>query len=140
MSEKFKLYTDIQVRFSDTDGMGHVNNAMFLSYLEFARMHYWKELTGLTAFGQADFIMARVELDYRSPIMPGETVRAYIQISRIGGSSFDFTYRLEERDSKRLMASGKTVQASYDYAANKVKRITPELRKKIETLEGRTFS
>ena len=136
MPGEFNLYTDIQVRFSDTDGMGHVNNAMFLSYLEFARMHYWKELTGLTEFGKADFIMARVELDYRSPIMPGETVRAHIRISRIGGSSFDFAYRLEERDSRRLLAEGKTVQACYDYSKNKVKRMAPELRAKIEKLEG----
>ena len=136
MSEEFKVGVDVQVRFSDTDGMRHVNNAMFLSYLEFARMKYWEKLTGLSDFGKVDFILARVELDYRSPILPGETVVVQLRIDRIGGSSFDFKYRMEGKTSQRLLAEGRTVQACYDYEKGKVKRMDKDIRAKIEAFEG----
>lgn len=136
MSEKFTVAVDVQVRFSDTDGMRHVNNAVFLSYLEFARMKYWKKLTGISDFSEVDFILARVELDYRSPILPGETVVVKLRIDRIGGSSFDFKYRLEEKTSSRLLAEGRTVQACYDYEKGKVKRMDKNIRAKIDAFEG----
>lgn len=81
-------------------------------------------------------ILARVELDYRSPILPGETVVVQIRIDRIGGSSFDFKYRMEGKTSQRLLAEGRTVQACYDYEKGKVKRMDKEFRAKIEALEG----
>ncbi len=136
MSEKFTVEVDVQVRFSDTDGMGHVNNAMILSYLEFARMKYWEKLTGLSEFGKVDFILARAELDFRSPILPGEAVVVKLRIDRIGGSSFDFKYRMEEKTSLRLLAEGRTVQACYDYEKEKVKRMDKDMRAKIEAFEG----
>ena len=36
----------IDVRFADTDAMGHVNNAVYLTYCEMARIRYWSEVTG----------------------------------------------------------------------------------------------
>jgi acyl-CoA thioester hydrolase len=40
----FRFNYPIEVRFSDTDAMGHVNNAVYLTYFEQARLAYWREL------------------------------------------------------------------------------------------------
>ncbi|MEE8424346.1 MAG: thioesterase family protein [Elusimicrobiota bacterium] len=136
MAAKLENSTPFFVRFRDTDAMGHVNNAVYLSYLEVARMSYWKRLTGITDFKKVDFILARAEVDYRFPAKTGDELVVYTRISRIGGSSFDFEYRIEEKPSGRLIAEAKTVMACFDYSKGKVKRMDPALREKIKKAEG----
>lgn len=43
---------EIQVRFADLDVMGHVNNSVYLSYFEMARVHYFGELLGYNWIGK----------------------------------------------------------------------------------------
>lgn len=132
----FRTHIDILIRFRDTDAMGHVNNAVYLSYLEMARWRYWHELTGLRRPEEVDFIVARVEIDYRSPSTVGEKLRVWVRVPEISRSSFVCVYRIEEPESGRLVAEARTVQACFDYGKNKVKRIAPEIRRRIVELEG----
>lgn len=125
----FKVVAEVPTRFRDTDAMGHVNNAVYLSYLETARMEYVREVFGITHFRDVDFILARVEIDYRTPAMAGETMMIGIKVTRIGGASFDFVYRVEDKATGRLMAEARTVQVAFDYNANKVKRVSAEFRR-----------
>ncbi len=124
----YKTVAEVPTRFRDTDAIGHVNNAVYLSYLEVARMEYMRQVCGISNFNGVDFILGRVEIDYRAPVMPGETLLVGIRVSRFGGASFDFEYRLEDKATGRLMAQAKTVQVAFDYKANKVKRVTEEFR------------
>ena len=56
---------ELEVRFRDCDALGHVNNAVYLTYLEQARFAHWQRLTGVTGIPRS-FILARVECDYRA--------------------------------------------------------------------------
>ena len=101
------------VRFRDVDGMGHVNNAVFLTYMESARIAY------LTAHGagpnpQLSLILARIEVDFRSPIAFGEEVEVGVRPSRMGTKSFELEYEL--RADGRLAAEGKSVLVGFDYS------------------------
>jgi acyl-CoA thioester hydrolase len=44
LAVEFPVAAPIEIRFRDLDGMGHVNNAVYLTYLEVARAHYWRAL------------------------------------------------------------------------------------------------
>ena len=103
----------VHVRFSDLDGMGHVNHAVFLSYLEEARVAFFKERTGKTRVEDYDFILARAEVDYQRPIHLGEEVRIRMWIERIGTKSFTFGYELAVGPA--VAAKARTVQVFYDY-------------------------
>lgn len=132
----FNAHVDVQVRFRDTDAMGHVNNAVYLSYLELARMHYWSRLTGLRDYKKVDFILARAEIDYRSQGLVDEDLRVWIRVAEMRRSSFVFDYRVEARPSGRLVAEARTVQACFDYAAQKVKRLSDDFRRAVSAFEG----
>ena len=132
---KFKIHLDIQLRFRDTDAMGHINNAAYLSYLELARMQYWETLSGSRDYSLVDFILVRAEIDYRSAAKLGDFVRVYIRVNRLGRSSWDFEYKVLDQSSGRLIAEAKTVQCSFDYAKSKVKRLDPAMRRKIAEFE-----
>jgi acyl-CoA thioester hydrolase len=132
----FKVKVPVQVRFRDTDAMGHVNNAVYHSYLEYARMKYFEQVTGLRDYRRADFILARVELDYRSPVVVGEELEVGVRCSALRRTSFELAYRVVEKGSGRLVAEGRTVQACYDYARGRVKRLDEEQRRAIAEFEN----
>jgi acyl-CoA thioester hydrolase len=98
-----------RVRFRDCDSLGHVNNAVYLTYLEQARFSF------LSARG-ADYtgmILARCEIDFRDQVSVGEAVDVSLWPTRIGNKSFELSYEMKVGD--RLVAEAKTVLVAYDY-------------------------
>jgi acyl-CoA thioester hydrolase len=132
----FKIVSDVQVRFSDTDALGHVNNAVYLSYLESARVDYLRELLGAKKIEELGVIIARVEIDYKSPAFHHETMRVGCRVEEIGGSSIKMDYRVEDRDTGRLVALAKSVLVAYDYALGRPVRVSDEWRQKMEDFDG----
>jgi acyl-CoA thioester hydrolase len=103
-----------QVRFRDLDAMGHVNNAVFLTYMEQARSAFFL-VHGGRSLEELQLIIARVEIDFRSPVGFGETVEIEVRSGRVGTKSFDLEYTL--RADERVVAEGKSVQVGFDYDA-----------------------
>ena len=97
------------VRFRDVDAMGHVNNAVFLTYLEDARIAF------LQPFGAepAGMILARVEVDFRAPLQVGDEIEIGVRPAKVGEKSFELEY--EVRAGQTVAAGAKTVLVSYDY-------------------------
>lgn len=131
----FKLKVPVQVRFRDTDAMGHVNNAVYLSYFEFARMKYWETIAGTRDYSKVDFILASAEIDFRSPLQLGEDVEVQARVSGLRRSSFVMEYRILAGKG-RLVAEGSTVQACYDYEKARVKRLDEDIRRAIAEFEN----
>jgi acyl-CoA thioester hydrolase len=123
----------LEVRFRDCDPLGHVNNAVYLTYLEQARLVYWKELWGFGEPGSTipGVIMARAEIDYRSPAHYGQTLEVRIAIAAIGKTSFTYDYEIVDAEG-RAVASARTVQVMYDYATAKPVPIPDDIREKMQ--------
>jgi len=113
--------TPVQIRFADIDKLGHVNNAVFLSYIELARMHYFEEVAGGIAWDRLGVIVARVEIDYLEPVVLGDTMRVTTACSRIGTKSFDLSYNLLRRAGGKETEASRalTVMVCYDYRTGK---------------------
>ncbi|TPW22074.1 MAG: acyl-CoA thioester hydrolase [Elusimicrobia bacterium] len=135
MSSPFTVRADIQVRFRDTDAMGHVNNAVYLSYLEIARLEYWRALTKRRDWRSLDIVVARAEVDYRFPATVDMDLVVWVRTTELKRSSFVMEYRVEEKGTGRLIAEARTVQACFDYKANKVQRIPDFVRAGTLALE-----
>ncbi|MBA3365277.1 MAG: acyl-CoA thioesterase [Actinobacteria bacterium] len=101
------------VRFRDLDAMEHVNNAVFLTYLEEARTAFLRERGLVTRLEDLGMVVARAEIDFRSTVAFGETVDIGVRASRFGTKSFELEYRLES--AGRLAAEAKTVCVGFDY-------------------------
>jgi acyl-CoA thioester hydrolase len=112
-----------RVRFRDCDAMGHVNNAVFSTYLEESRIGV---LGGLNAF-----ILARVEIDFRSELRLGEEVEVRTRCSRIGSKSFDLEHAIAAGD--RIVAEAKSVLVAYDYALGESVTVPDDLRRRLTT-------
>jgi acyl-CoA thioester hydrolase len=120
------------VRFRDLDGMGHVNNAVFLTYMESARIDYLSSLGG-GPNPQGSLILARMEVDFRSPIALGERVEVGVRPARLGTKSFELEY--EVRADGRLAAEARSVLVGYDYTRGESVEIPAEWREWLAPAE-----
>jgi acyl-CoA thioester hydrolase len=113
--ERFRFSTSLEVRWRDLDSMGHVNNAVYFTYLEQARVHYLHELSILSSVpSDVGFIIASTSCQYKYPLSLGEQVTIYARVSEMRNSSFVFDYLIEGKAGK-LAATARTVQVCYDY-------------------------
>jgi len=101
------------VRFRDLDVMGHVNNAVFLTYIESARVAFLQHLGAAATPQTMPIIVARIEIDFRAPVGLGEEVHIAVRASRFGDKSFDLDYVL--RVGGKVVAEAKSVLVGYDY-------------------------
>ena len=83
----FRFTHAVEVRFRDLDALGHVNNAVYLTYFESARMAWWMHLTHRTDLRRMDMILARAEVDFRSPAAYAEVLDVGVRCASIGRSS-----------------------------------------------------
>jgi len=130
------LKLTVEVPYGDIDAMGHLNNVAYLKYLETARQKYWMAMLGSTDFWDVDFVVAHAEIDYRSSVSMGEVLEIEIHVTRMGSSSFDFTY-IVRRGGGDLVAEAKTTQVSFDWKSRAKKPLSAERRRQIEDFEGR---
>jgi acyl-CoA thioester hydrolase len=131
MLSGYRFVHTIDVRFRDLDAIGHVNNAVYLTYLEAARIAYWLHVTRRTGVLALDIILARVEIDYRSPAAFGETLDVGVRVALLKRSSFVVELLLVERGSGRLVAESRNVLVYYDYAAGRSIPIPAGIRAQI---------
>jgi YbgC/YbaW family acyl-CoA thioester hydrolase len=111
--------TDLQLRFGDTDAMGHVNNAKIVTYLETARMHFFAGVLGARRVEDIRFIVGEVWCRYRIPVLLHDRLRVRMHIADVSRSSFRFRYELVDPRDGRLFAEADSIQVMYDYAAGK---------------------
>jgi acyl-CoA thioester hydrolase len=137
---------ELDVRFADTDAMGHVNNAVYLTYCESARIAYWTDVTGepvrLGTEGAESLILAEARITYRAPAFHGETITVETRATRIGRSSFTLEHRLTAREGdgpSRLVATSDSILVRYDYAGDAPIAISASHRAAIEAFEGRSL-
>jgi acyl-CoA thioester hydrolase len=136
----------LDVRFGDTDAMGHANNSRFLTYCESARIAYWEMATGepfalVTHGAEESLILAEVRVSFRSQAVYGETLTVESRAGRVGRTSFTLEHRLtaaaSPRGDARLVATADDVLVFYDYALGRPRAIPDEIVARLEAFEGR---
>jgi acyl-CoA thioester hydrolase len=138
----------IEVRFVDTDALGHVNNAVYLTYFEAARAGYYAAVAG-SPFGTGEnaaertFVIAEASLVYRRPAFFGETLRVGCRFAWASRSSFGLEYRVRAEASPvaeaRVVADGSSTQVMFDLRRSRVMRVPPDLLELFEAYEGRSI-
>ncbi len=137
--EGFNMVVPIRARFRDTDGLAHVNNAVFFTYFEEARAAYFLEVAGIKDYQKVFIILARATCDFRTPAYSGEELDIAVRVDRLGGKSFDMSYQVHARSDDRLVAEGTSVQVAYDYSSGKSVEVPATFRRQVESFEGRSF-
>jgi len=124
--------TNIDVRFSDLDALGHVNNAVFFTYFEEGRKKFSQKYFEVSNPSDFRFIMAHTRCDYLKPVLFVDKVTLHMWVKDIGTKSFTFEYKLvHQSDPSIVYATGESVQVCYDYTKNKSIVVSDEIREKL---------
>jgi acyl-CoA thioester hydrolase len=124
--------TDIDVRFSDLDALGHVNNAVFFTYFEEGRKKFSQKYFEVSDPSHIRFIMAHIRCDYLKPVLFVDTVTLHMWVKNIGTKSFTFEYQLvHHSDPSMVYATGESVQVCYDYTKNQSIVVSDKVKEKL---------
>lgn len=138
-AETFHCSTPIKIRFRDLDAFGHVNNAVYFTFMEMARVAYFTQIGLLKSgdFPSPFFIIAEATCQFKAPIDLATPLIIQVRVSRLGNSSFDMEYRFVDETTGAVLATGRTVQVTFDYAANRSVLLPDEWREIFTEFEGR---
>jgi acyl-CoA thioester hydrolase len=107
----------LQLRFADLDILGHVNNSVYLTYFELARLHYFKQLLGddwdWKTYGM---VLVKNEIEYLHPVVITDQPIIYMTTEEIGNKSFVLSYKLVVKD--RIFTKGLSKQVCYNSYKN----------------------
>jgi acyl-CoA thioester hydrolase len=126
-----------EVEFRDVDTAEHVNNAVYLTYLETARIGYLREALGDGFLYQLSLILAHVTVDFRSPARFPETLEIGSRVPRVGTKSFAMDHEVRGADG-RLVLEASSVLVAYDYEADASMPVPEEWRRRLDAYEERS--
>lgn len=123
----------IQVRFSDLDVLGHVNNTVYFSYFEMTRVHYFQELLGKKwDWNKFGVILARNEIDYKKSVLLYDQPEIHMKTEFIGSKSFGLMYDLKVNGE--TYATGKSVMVCFDATIQSTIPVPESMRLSLEKL------
>ena len=123
-----------QVIFRDLDAFGHVNNAVFFTYFEWARTRLWFLLTGGGVAQDVGFIVARAECDFKQQLAL-EPIDIAVRIGEMGKTSLEFLTEIRRNhdsiNGRQIAATGRVVVVLYDWERQQKVAIPDEFRQKV---------
>ncbi len=136
MTSIYRHKTPIQIRFKDIDKLGHVNNANHITYFELARVDYF------AAFEKDDIkidwvnegvILAKIEMEYKHPILLEDAVFVYTWVSKMGTKSFEMSCSIikDENGIEIELAKGLAIIVCFNYKTNQTILIPEKWKTKM---------
>jgi acyl-CoA thioester hydrolase len=124
----------VDVRYSDLDTYGHVNNAVYGTYCEEARIAYIAEVLGITETGEFPAVVASLDIDFRSSVTEPSSVDVRVWVPKLGDSSLTMAYELEQNG--RVVAEAETTVVAIDPATRETRPIPGEWREAVAEYEA----
>jgi len=121
--------TPIELRFSDLDAYGHVNSAVYFTYLETARIKLFRDFFRAVSEQGIFTVVARAECDFKIPTMLYDELIVTLWIAKIGRSSFDLEYRLHD-SAEKTYASAHATMVCFD----SIKNVTVPIPESIKAM------
>jgi acyl-CoA thioester hydrolase len=135
---EFRFYHPIEVRYSDLDPQGHVNNAIYLTYFEQARIAYLMKL-GLwqpTAASEVGLVIADLRLTYQAPIFFKQEIRVGVRSAHLGARSLKVDQMIEDCQTGQRLAFGTVVLVAYNLIDHQSIAIPEHWLPVIRSFEG----
>lgn len=120
----------LTVRFGECDGLGHVNNGTYFTYMEDARSDVFRLFNPALALNKWNLIVASTRCDFLAQVTYAETLTVFTWVSRCGSSSFTVDHALQN-DAGAWVARGQAVLLAYDYASGQPQQLWPEVREQL---------
>ena len=114
-TSKYRHTTPVQIRFSDIDIMGHVNNAVYQQYYDYARVQYFKKILGDSVdWKKYSLIIASIKIDFFIPINLDDEIEIETRIEMLGNKSISMKQKLINTKTRQSISSNRAILVAYD--------------------------
>ncbi|MDE5678066.1 thioesterase family protein [Phocaeicola sp.] len=135
----FRHITPVQIRFSDVDQFGHMNNSVYFSLYDLAKATYIKDVLGSTDWNELAIVVANINANFFMPVFFSDRLVIETAVVHLGNKSFTLLQRAVTTDTHEVKCECRTVMVGYDLTAKEPKSISDNYKKCICRYEGRTL-
>ena len=125
-----------QLRWSDVDQFGHVNNSVYFQLFDMCKTKYVLEVVGQDTLKQVAIVVASIEADFLAPIFYPDEIVIQSKITHMGNKSFVIRQRAVNIRTKEVKCEGYTTMVTYDMTNNCSIPIPDDFRAKVEAFEN----
>lgn len=122
----------LQIRYGDLDTLGHVNNAVYLTYFELGRIDFMTKFFEEFDPSKINFVIAHAEVDFKKPTHLQDQITERTYISEVGNTSFTFSHYIENDMDGTIHCKGKTVAVMLSKNGEKI-FVPDELRNLVHS-------
>jgi acyl-CoA thioester hydrolase len=139
MSQKYKFYFPLRVRYVETDAQGHVFFGNYLTYFDIGLTEYTRAIgyayPDMVASG-VDMFYVEASCQYKGRAYFDDLLQVHCRIGHIGNTSFTFEFAIYKQPTDELVATGKIVAVTVDAKTEQPVRVPDELREAVARFEG----
>lgn len=132
--EGFRFVVRQEVSPRDLDGFGHVNNAVYLTYMENGRVAYLREVLGVRRLEDVRNVMASTTIEFRAPASFGDALEVGVRCEQIGNKSFGLRYAVVREDGAEV-AAATSVQVMFDFASQRSLPVPAAWRNSLQAFD-----
>ncbi len=136
---KFKHVMPAQIRFSDVDQFGHVNNSVYFSLYDLAKTNYMKEALNIADFNKDAVVVANINANFYAPVFFSDNLLIETTTVHLGNKSFTLLQRAISANDGAVKCECRTVMVMYDMMTKEPQAIPEEYKQTLCQYEGKTM-
>lgn len=129
----------VQIRFSDVDQYGHMNNSSYFSIYDLAKTSYMRDVFGDKDWHNLGIVVANINADFLAPVFFSDELYIETAVIHLGHKSFTLLQRAINRASGVLKCQCRTVMVGYDVATKEPVELPDSFKQVICEYEGKTL-
>ena len=133
----FKHEIAMQLRYTDADMQGHINNTIYFQYYNTAYVEYMNSVWSSSITGNVSMVVAHIDADFISSVHIGDNVKVQTAVTHIGNKSFTIIQQLIDADTGEVRCKGKTIMVAFDFEKQQPVTVPEEWVTAMEAFEKR---
>lgn len=127
----------IEVKYRDTDSMGHVSSPVYYDYLQHAYLGYMFDVLELPKTEKLPHIMVKTSCEYTQPAMYGDVLTVSSRVVKFGTKSFEMEHIMTRNDDQNtVVARGASTHVMFDYATNRTAPVPELFKEQVSAYQG----
>ena len=129
----------VQIRFNDIDMLGHLNNSIYMQFMDLAKAAYFAQFMegGRFDWGEVTLVIANINCDFYNPTYINEELEVLTAVESMSHSSLRLEQRVVNAATGQVKCRATTVMVNIDPKTTRSRPITDEWRRRLSDYEGR---
>ena len=136
---KFRHALPVQIRFSDVDQYGHMNNSSYFSLYDLAKTSYMRDVFGNKDWSHLGIVVANINADFLAPVFFSDDLIIENTVVHLGHKSFTLLQRAVNKASGVLKCQCRTVMVGYDVATKEPVELPDDFKQAVCDYEGKSL-